>query len=268
MRILHSYALLLFVAFRVSAYVANSASSNEWNIMKLTQSWPPAACIFVENEDQKCNITSSIQSWVIHGLWPTESGTQGPNFCNVSWKFDLDEVQTLRPRLDYNWPSIILGKTPEESWKHEWEKHGTCGATLAAISDELLYFNQTLGLHVKFNISQILAQGGVLPSSTKKYNPKDIQTILNDYLGFNPSITCVKEKKTENFYLEQVEVCLDKSFSPVDCDSRTPRKSSTKDRPHDLLFMPEDLVQGRDIQDCGSGDVYYKPLPAQKIVKS
>ena len=27
-----------------------SSQSEEWNIMKLTQSWPPGVCIFAENE--------------------------------------------------------------------------------------------------------------------------------------------------------------------------------------------------------------------------
>ncbi|KAK7103738.1 hypothetical protein V1264_018581 [Littorina saxatilis] len=237
--------------------------------MKLTQSWPPAVCIYLQNEKKKCDISSNITSWVIHGLWPTQTGTECPNFCRDDWKFNLTQVQALRPRLDFNWPSIDFDGKPEYSWTHEWEKHGTCGATLPAIKDELDYFNVTLGLHEHFNLSLILQKSGMNPSAKNAYKAKDFMTAFKKGLGVAPSVTCVKDKEDEKFYIEQVEICLNKDFKPIDCQSY---QSAPVE---DLLFKPESWLQGgrvdegvlRDVLiDCGSDSdvVYYKPMPSKQ----
>ncbi|KAK7504316.1 hypothetical protein BaRGS_00004620 [Batillaria attramentaria] len=229
-----------------------------FDILKLTQSWPPAVCIFIEKEEKKCNISSEVKSWVVHGLWPTKQGTEGPNFCNDTWKFDVTKVEALRPKLDYNWPSITFDEKPEDTWKHEWEKHGTCGTSLPALKDEFNYFNTTLGLHYHFDLQ-----------NDRTYQPEDVLTILKDGLGVYPSITCVEEKGTKTFYIEQVELCLDKTFQPVNCDKTrsTPHQLPATKQGNSLLFQSEKFLGGFQLQDylidCPKSGVYYKPLPSK-----
>lgn len=240
----------------------------DFDILKLTQTWPPAGCIYLENNDRKCNISSKVVSWIVHGLWPTKRGTEGPNFCNNTWTFNPSQVQTLRPTLDYNWPSITQDEKPEATWKHEWEKHGTCAAILPQLKNEFSYFNVTLGLHFHFDLSQILKEHGVEPLSSNTYQPQDLLTALKDGLGFYPSIYCVKEKGTDNFYMEEVEVCLDKTLTPVDCDATGSAAdmmaSAAQSQGNSLFFHPEPALQKQAIRkyinDCPDSGVFYKPF--------
>ena len=70
-------------------------------------------------------------------------------------------------------------------------------------------------------------------------------------------------QKTRKYFLEQVEVCLTKTFQPTDC------KPSDG---HSLLFESEasagaerDGALGGNIQGCGSESegIYYKPFPSK-----
>nr|UTK45931.1 ribonuclease Oy-like protein [Crepidula fornicata] len=267
------FLILCFVTHGTKGVSVDGSAQldKHWDILILTQSWPPAVCIFVENEDKKCDIPSNITSWIIHGLWPTLTGTEGPNYCNNSWKFDINEVKTLRPKLDWNWPASSKGETVNDFWAHEWDKHGTCAAELPALNTEMAYFNTTLGLHFHYNISKILMESGIIPIDDRAYKAEDILDVLKKNLGFYPSISCVKDKNTEKYYLEQVEICLTKTFQLTDCSSHT----SAQHLPslHDLLFRSELLPgTGRSeavglegyIHDCNSPEVYYKPLPPTK----
>lgn len=78
-------------------------------------------------------------------------------------------------RMSYNIPTIRKGfslefesNKHELSWlgsimyyiylclcrKHEWEKHGRCATEVKETGSELLYFNKTLSLRMKYDIDE------------------------------------------------------------------------------------------------------------------
>ncbi|XP_076441681.1 ribonuclease Oy-like [Babylonia areolata] len=233
-----------------------------WDTLILTRSWAPATCLMLENEGRKCEV-SNFNSWVIHGLWPTKRGTEGPNYCNDTWKFDINKVESLLPRMKQTWPSIAEDEKPEDTWKHEWEKHGTCGTSLPALKDEVHYFNVTMNLHAHYNLSLTLKNGNIVPADDRTYKATDVLEALHQELGVYPNIACVRDKKNGKFYLEQIEMCMTKEFQLADCASH-----SSQEAGHELLFQSETIhgtrkrpsARGSHITECGSDEIYYKPM--------
>ena len=64
------------------------------------------------------------------------------------------------------------------------------------------------------------------------------------------------------YYIEQIEICMDKTFTPINCESG---RYVSSHKTNTLFFIPSQrLSSDPDIQDCGSGDVYYKPFQTMK----
>ena len=40
-----------------------------------------------------CAIPSGVSGWTVHGIWPSEGSTKGPNYCDNSWPFDASKIQ-------------------------------------------------------------------------------------------------------------------------------------------------------------------------------
>jgi len=88
---------------------------------------------------QKCDNSSP---WTIHGLWPSDSSSEGPQNCGGS-SFDPNAISSLRSQISQDWPSCSWSHTSEDDFlAHEWTKHGTCTGW-----SELTYFQQTLSLY-------------------------------------------------------------------------------------------------------------------------
>lgn len=72
---------------------------------------------------------------------------------------------------------------------------------------------------------------------------------------------CSLVQGTENFFMEQVEICVNKSFHPVDCDAKSPlHKKIQAENSKSLIFYPESNVKNRLIDCPASGGVYYLPF--------
>lgn len=128
---------------------------------------------------------------------PTKIGTFGPFFCNNQTSFRLETLSEVIPELHNRWTEVKDSKTWSKRqegylWKNEWIKHGTCSKSLPALDSELKYFKQGLDWSKKYQLSDLLAQGGIKPNGT--YPVNQFWHTLKTGLGKNPRIDCYKEK--------------------------------------------------------------------------
>ncbi|RUS74785.1 hypothetical protein EGW08_017452 [Elysia chlorotica] len=232
----------------------------DFEFLLLAHFWPTASCVYFHNEGKGCYVPPAVKGWTIHGLWPSIPGTEKPDYCNDSMKFNYNEIQDLSQRLAVNWPCYEEGVSKTELWEHEWTKHGTCAYSLPILQGELRFFNQTLNLHDKINITKILAASGILPSTEKKYLPMDIFNALKKGVGKIPNFTCIKDKKTEWTHLEQIWLCYDKQLQPMDCPGVAQSKLFFQSKAEKEMPVSSKSY----FQDCPhSGSIYYYPLPTQ-----
>ncbi|KAK3601627.1 hypothetical protein CHS0354_038175 [Potamilus streckersoni] len=214
MRCLYVIALVLLF----SCGVHMSKIGFDWDYFTYSQQWPPAVCISGEREHHTCDIPADIQYWVVHGLWPTKSGSKGPEDCNSSYPFVESQIQPVETQLDTVMPNLYTDTPHTSFWGHEWDKHGTCCTDLATTANELDYFTAIINLHSKFNLLRILGDSGINPGKTSSYTLDEYQKALSDGLGQEPSVYCVYDEKSGEQVISQVEICINKTFQPISCE--------------------------------------------------
>lgn len=190
----------------------------EFGYLILAVRWPIGAC-----EDLKC-IPKLPNEWKIHGLWPNYDNGSWPQFCCDRDKFDVSQVESLRPRLEANWLNLLAHKDSTGLWAHEWDKHGTCSVKNPQIKGEYNYFNTSLTLFDNLKVSQWLKEAGITPG--KETTGEAVKAALKPHFGKKVSVHCVKEHKSPNArpdlkgytVLESVHFCHHKTkITPIDC---------------------------------------------------
>uniref|UniRef100_UPI00358F3075 ribonuclease T2 n=1 Tax=Myxine glutinosa TaxID=7769 RepID=UPI00358F3075 len=175
-------------------------------------------CLYRHSHREKCVIPDNVTLWTIHGLWPKTGA-----FCNASWPFNETKIKELVPFLKLYWPD--LQGTGSEFWKYEWDKHGTCAASLPELNSEFKYFNKALELHHDQNILKMLSTVGIVPSLKHTYKFADIEMAFHKVFGVTLKIQCIQEKDHKQM-LGQIEVCLNKSLLPIDCEHNSTQGKS------------------------------------------
>jgi len=190
---------------------------NSWDFLIFTQEWPQTACIAYKGKDSQhsCEIFTNVTSWTVHGVWPTKAGTRGPHNCQ-HLPFDLSKLVKLEPRLLEFWPNIFAGQSVYSLWKHEWTKHGTCAAELPSIGDERDYFALGLAWSGQYQLLPVLAEGGVRPGPAG-HTWEEIRDALKARFSTHMTVDCVLDQETKRWFLSQIKICLDKSFTLTNC---------------------------------------------------
>lgn len=173
--------------------------------------------------EHTCYIPANVTTWTVHGLWPTEKTSQGPQFCNASshtLDFDPASLNPILGQLIKFWPNLYNDTELYNFWKHEWCKHGTCAITLDSINSELKYFQKGLELQKKFDLLRILSDAGIKPSDEATYEFTEFLNGLMKGLGARPTISCVYVKDTKTQYIAQIEFCISKDFDVIDCPTK------------------------------------------------
>ena len=114
--------------------------------------------------------------------------------------------------------------------KHEWEKHGCCAGSVAALSDELGYFTQGLALNQRYDIRGMLSTAGIHPDSSSSTDIAAVAAAVRRSTGKLPSIHC--QSGNGAWYLSSVRVCVDKAFAPLHCPHSTRMDSRANGHPH------------------------------------
>lgn len=65
-------------------------------------------------------------------------------------------------------------------------------------------------------MSSILSQGQILPDQAHQLN--DIHATVVGALNKQPSIHCIRDRRTAQEYLSEIRICFDKQLQLVDCD--------------------------------------------------
>ncbi|XP_037042269.1 ribonuclease Oy isoform X1 [Bradysia coprophila] len=197
--------------------VFTADNNQDYDFLSFSQQWPVTRCIFLA-EKTKQNICAASswfdeQRWTIHGIWPTRIGTISPAFCSKVKKFDVQQLEPFFDELSEHWVDIGNDTSSTVLWKHEWVKHGTCCAE-TALETEATYFSQGLQWLEKFNMTQILNAGGIVPGGV--YKITHVHNMIHKEVKKVPSIHCDCSKNGVS-YLSEIRLCFSKSLELIDC---------------------------------------------------
>ncbi|XP_068087866.1 ribonuclease T2 isoform X2 [Hyperolius riggenbachi] len=216
--------------------------SSEWKKLILTHHWPVTVCKMAGKQCQE-----PPNYWTLHGLWTDKSQS-----CNNSWPFDCSEIQDILTDMNKWWPDV-LHPNHSQLWKHEWQKHGTCAASLPCLDTQHKYFSKGLELYTHMDLTSVLEKFGIKPAQT--YKASDIENAMVKTYGVVPRIQCLPPQQGEdNQILGQIEVCFTKSFDLENCTGHS----------EDELTVPEQTNWGASSDELHVCDktlnIYYPPV--------
>ncbi|KAL3269935.1 hypothetical protein HHI36_008992 [Cryptolaemus montrouzieri] len=190
----------------------------DWDYLMFSQRWPVSSCIEWEgkNNSNVCNMPKDPDVWIVHGLWPTKTGTDGPNDCNSPIHFDPDQLEPILEDLDNYWTNIEASTKPNSFWAHEWKKHGTCASVLPQLNCVYNYFKKGLELNRKFELTTILADANIVPNANN-YTIDDFANSILQKLNVTPQIECLSRKQES--FISEIRLCFNKSFDLISCTS-------------------------------------------------
>ncbi|XP_075059463.1 ribonuclease T2 [Mixophyes fleayi] len=214
---LTSVLLVMHIGYMADSWILRKHS--EWKKLILTHHWPVTVCKMAE---EHCENLPNY--WTLHGLWPDKS-----QMCNHSWPFDYSEIQDILTEMNKWWPDI-LHPNRSELWKHEWQKHGTCAASLPCLNSQHKYFSKGLEMYTNVDLNSVLVKSGIKPSKT--YQMKEIEDAIVNAYGVVPKIQCLPPEQGEDVQtLGQIEICFSKDFKPINCTETSDEILMTKDEP-------------------------------------
>ncbi|CAH1397864.1 unnamed protein product [Nezara viridula] len=212
-----SALLLLFCSASVDSFFFGPSTSGgrNWDVFVFVQNWPESVCDKWTNQrgGNTCNKYPK-NHWTVHGAWPTQLGTRGPNDCDPSRKFNLAEVGGLERDLDEWWTPIQVNARKTYFWEHEWEKHGTCA--LPVIETQYQYFKQALDWVRQYEMGEIFRTSGIVPGGDYSFN--DITEAIRRVINKTPQVICYYNRNKPSIILE-VRICFSQSLQLVDCNN-------------------------------------------------
>jgi len=202
--------------------------SDDFDYYVFTQQWPVSNCLTASSHDQ-CEIPANVSGWLIHGLWPTNYQGSYPSYCDDDYEFNDAEISSIWGLLAKYWTNLYHDSAVDSFWEHEWDKHGTCAYTAHDVSSEFDYFNMTLGFHFRYPVGQWLLDAGIAPNNTKIQNADVMRNVISDKVGKQTIFQCTYDQDTNEHIVNQIEICLDRSFNPIDCEHGVQNCSSDRD---------------------------------------
>ncbi|KAG8257720.1 ribonuclease T2 activity protein [Homalodisca vitripennis] len=128
----------------------------------------------------------------------------------------------------------LTGSTQLLSWllyRTIYQKHQRSPDTVPNIcfpfpncSVKLKYFKAGLEWLDKYNMKNVLDKAGLYPDTNTSTDLTTIWLGIKTGLGVNPSIHCIHDKKTGQYYLQEIRICFDKSLQLTDCDGIRSRR--------------------------------------------
>lgn len=139
--------------------------------------------------------------FVLHGLWPEAAGPDYPQWCRAA------------PLLSRKIIAQNICMTPSvQLLQHEWAKHGTCMARKPEtyFGAARLLFNA-----IEFPDMDRLSRQGAKEGE----KPLSASGLAESFASQNEGLpaSAIKVKTNARGWLEEVRICLDKSFKPKTC---------------------------------------------------
>ena len=163
-------------------------------------------------------VPSYVNTFVIHGVWPTLSDNDYPCDC-TNQAFNFTEIQDLYPQLEEAWYDFD-GPNSTSLWSHEWDKHGTCATNvgITGLATEHDYFDLGIKLHTQLDITSVLNAAGIVPTNSTTYPTTSVVSALQNAFGVPPLINCFKSGGKTVLY--QIAFCIsDTTLDATTCDS-------------------------------------------------
>ncbi len=175
---------------------SQSAASGTFDYYMLALSWAPDFCALpnVPKDPRECGKGRHV-NFVVHGLWPQNEQSRGPEHCGSASPVSQDIIR------------VMLNYMPTEGLiQHEWTNHGTCSGLSAAD-----YFAAVR----KARDSVKLPNDFVAPAQQMQLSPSDIDT---KFAAANPTFPKPAFKAScQNGALQEARICFDKNLSPRAC---------------------------------------------------
>ena len=180
--------------------------------------WHPTDCKS-KNNDKNCYKIikqKELNTFSIHGLWPSYKNGIIPQTCNVGMDIEiLDDGSELFNKLNESWFSVIGDN--EYLWKNEYNKHGYCYVKKLGkeINDYILYFNKTIDIYNDHNLKDIFNDiyNWIFPG-IQKLNRTYLEPKLNEKFGNNTyTLNCIIINN--NYYLSELRLKLDLDFNII-----------------------------------------------------
>ncbi|KAF5119259.1 hypothetical protein DV454_000082 [Geotrichum candidum] len=206
--------------------------------------------------------TGPSNLFTTHGLWSDKCSGGYDQYCNPSWEItnvteilqDLGEEDLLQ-KMNYSWKN--MGKTDEDLWLHEFNKHGTCMSTVnpscyPETAEKYRYvgdfFNRVVSIQDQLPTYDILAQAGIVPTTEKKYKTADLEAALSKHVqGKTVRLGCTNGALQEVWYYFKLKGAVATgSFVNENADS----KSSC---PDELYYVPKGQPTPSGNSSGGSG---------------
>lgn len=148
--------------------------------------------------------TGPADLFTTHGLWSNKCAGGYGTYCNPAWEVenvtqtlqDLGQTKLLK-EMSYSWKNNE--GTDEDLWMHEFNKHGTCMATVNPdcyledapkyqyVAD---YFTSAVALQKTIPTYEFLKKSGIVPTTEKQYATADIRAAIKKGFGYNVSLSC------------------------------------------------------------------------------
>lgn len=200
-----------------SIVVAKRHRTSHWDYLVFAQQWPTSSCI--SQKQHQCKVPSYVTSWTVHGIWPSSKQSY-PSYCNRSLTFNETAIKSIENQLLIVWPNLFTTETTDSFWKHEWLKHGTCAISLPQLDTELKYFSEAIKAHNLYNILDFLKDDNITPDGQTTYSLDHFRTAIESKTKKRAAFQCKKVKGFDFPLILTTFICLDKSFSLIDCSKK------------------------------------------------
>ncbi len=172
---------------------ARSGTTGQFDYYLFALSWSPEYCHSHATSAQ-CTAAKPF-SFVVHGLWPEYNSGSGPENCgSAPGPTNPSQYLDIMPDL-----GLI---------QHEWTTHGTCTGLPA---DE--YFGLIRRAYNSVRIPARFATLATAQTESPQQVKKEFEAVNGNLSDSSLQINCASN------YLQAVEVCLDKSLSPIACSA-------------------------------------------------
>ncbi|KAF1752549.1 hypothetical protein GCK72_019104 [Caenorhabditis remanei] len=188
-----------------------------FDYLMFTTIYPVAVCRADDDSvPESCEIPDGTPQWSIHGLWPNFENGSYPQNCHGTPKhFDENLIKSIEDRLIKIWPNLYPKKTIQSFWKHEYDKHGTCAQSEKLFESELAYFTEVMKVFDSIDVAGALKSIG---PSDKNIGGIDLKNSLAGVLeGKSFEFNCLRDKKTKQYLLGDIRICLNKDLTLRDC---------------------------------------------------
>ena len=168
--------------------------------------WNPSSCRLHRDWVGKNCSRKPANEWTIRGFHP-QPGSR--THCRSVHRFRANQMTSVMPRLETDWPNLFQTMSDEEYWRQAWLAHGSCSHHNFSTPN---YFKKALEIYSKYPIGVWLAMEHIKPGSSKRdlKTAAQFKSTLRKHTGNRHSFAlfCDKVKDKELYLISQIALCI------------------------------------------------------------